>query len=463
MKLRTRNGKPRCKSKLAYVVVIIVIAALIWSKTAVFSSSDSLLFSGLNSLEKIDGTAIQLLSIPKCQKIQRAPHDRKRWSDRLPSRSISAVRSIFNCDLHDATCQYYFPGNFFDEECGIGRSFAYHITDAESMRKNKTLWKNMPAVGFPTISMDNTCLNTNGSSINQSKEDDNSRLGPIARHQMRNKMGLRRKRAKAERSLTLSDIGEHPIPSKGIRCLTERISFIHVHKSGGTSLHRSFDHMKNWYDNTTITRHRWFIPETITNRLAVSKREAARLYNFTLESSLHATTYPATRFGEEDHVIFAVVRDPTERFISSIGQAMGGEGSQNNMIGEVLQKECIKSTSALTLTCMAQYVRDHGFWIELHFAPQVIDISFTIIMQDIPIAVFPFKELKNILTYLGLPEYKGRDGKDEEYRPDPVLSGMTVEDYNDESLRIVCKIYEVDVIMQRSLGFEVPRCDPFVP
>ena len=52
----------------------------------------------------------------------------------------------------------------------------------------------------------------------------------------------------------------------------------------------------------------------------------------TMASLKHATHYPSSKFEPEDHVMFAVVRDPTERFISSIGQAMGGMGSKRNVI-----------------------------------------------------------------------------------------------------------------------------------
>lgn len=176
--------------------------------------------------------------------------------------------------------------------------------------------------------------------------------------------------------------------------------------SGSTSLHRPYDVMNNKMDTTTTMRRKLFTPKKSVSAHMGAKvvggmpsKTAQKMYNCTLESTLQATTYPATKFGEYDHTIFAVVCDPTERFNSSIGQAMGGEGSQRNMIGKTLQKECIKSTSALTLACMARYVRDHSFWIELHFTPQVIDISFTTIWQNIPIAIFPFKEFKNILQY----------------------------------------------------------------
>lgn len=46
------------------------------------------------------------------------------------------------------------------------------------------------------------------------------------------------------------------------------------------------------------------------------------MLTFTLDALGNATKYPDQRFEANQHVIFAAVRDPTERFISSIGQGM---------------------------------------------------------------------------------------------------------------------------------------------
>lgn len=185
---------------------------------------------------------------------------------------------------------------------------------------------------------------------------------------------------------------------------------------------------------------------------------------FTLDSLAEATRYPDEKFTIHQHTIFAAVRDPTERFISSIGQALGASGSGGNKIGGVLLKECVKTTSHAALSCLAKYVRDHGFWIELHFTPQVVDIAFTTMYQDVPVAIFPMKpHLTTVLTYFGRGDVKARDGSQKNYRSDPILTNMTVADYDNETLEIVCHLYEIDVRMQRSLGMEVPRCDPFIP
>ena len=44
----------------------------------------------------------------------------ERWSER--TRIKSKVRSIFNCDnLNEGCLGYFYPANFFDEECGLGK------------------------------------------------------------------------------------------------------------------------------------------------------------------------------------------------------------------------------------------------------------------------------------------------------------------------------------------------------
>jgi len=383
----------------------------------------------------------------------------ERWSNRLKEMPLSSVRSMFNCDLPGSFCKYYFPFNFFDEKCGIGKEFAYHVTDAEAMRQNRTLWPNMPLVGFPTLTLDGVCISDDPKYVQRQKKKGRKGKTPF----MKAKFEIPN-----EDTSTLKHIGERTDSMGGLRCLTERLSMIHVHKAGGTSLHRSIDRLRLYYNNVTVVRHKFFTPKKENGSLSSypPPSENSKIFDLAVKSVLHATKYPTKSFETDEHVIFAVVRDPVERFISSIGQAMGGDGSQGNVIGKKLQEKCIKptSTSAETLKCTAKYVQKHSFWIELHFTPQALEISFTTVWQDAPIAIFPFQKLPYILEYLGgAPEKRYRDGSDPKYRPHPVLTNMLVSDYDEESLRIVCEIYEMDVIMQRSLGLEVPKCDPFIP
>jgi len=449
-----------CLGVLVISFIVVLLCRFNYFQEASHESnfSDSSTSSQSFATANVESHNQLIISDPKCQN----DSVKKRWSDRIvPS---SNVQSMFNCDMPDATCRYYFPNNFFDEKCGIGKAYVKHIADAEAMRKNFTLWRDMPSVGFPTLTMDNLCFTTDEKSSKREKSD-RKRSKRAKEDRKRRPTHLIGPKVSDYEMKTLNDIGEHFQLESNTRCLTERLSMIHVHKSGGSSLHRSFDKLKNLNQATAkIQRHKWFTPtkENASKRKGISSGDS-QIINSTIESLSYVTKYPVVSFGTHNHVMFAVVRDPVERFISSIGQAMGGEGSQRNKIGPTLHTACIKSTSAKTLKCMAKYVQKHGFWIELHFTPQVLDISFTTVWQDIPIAIFSFAELPSILKYLGSPNERQRNGSSPKYRAHSVLTNMTVSDYDDEALQIVCEIYQMDVIMQRSLGIEVPKCDPFIP
>jgi len=358
-----------------------------------------------------------------------------RWSDR--EWPASSVQSLVNCDLSDSKCVYFYPANFFDSKCGLGKNFSKYVEQIERKRLNGTLWNNMPAVGFPSLTMDRLCLDETGGRVEL--EDD---------------------KKNTKETDELSDIGLHK-NDDGSKCMTERISFLHVHKSGGSSLHSAFNAISR-SRSAQVHRHKFFSP----SRLPIPPDEAEDRERQKARKSLEqATKYPTGQFNSEQHVIFALMRDPTERFISSMGQAMGANGSGLNGVGPKIRKACIdpESTPASTLKCVAKYVKDHTFWVELHFTPQVLDMSFATLYKDIPLAIFPFTQIKTVLDYFGKGDVKVRNGKSETYRTDKVLTDMTVDDYDDESLQIVCELYEMDVLMARSVGIEIPRCDPHIP
>eukprot|EP00551_Chaetoceros_affinis_P000529 CAMPEP_0203658368 /NCGR_PEP_ID=MMETSP0088-20131115/48047_1 /ASSEMBLY_ACC=CAM_ASM_001087 /TAXON_ID=426623 /ORGANISM="Chaetoceros affinis, Strain CCMP159" /LENGTH=495 /DNA_ID=CAMNT_0050520015 /DNA_START=37 /DNA_END=1524 /DNA_ORIENTATION=+ len=411
-------------------------------------------------------TGAQLL--PNCKRAASSKGDGQGWwSEReFP---ISSVKSYFNCFLDDTLCTYYYPADFFDANCGIGREYIKFTEEAEAMRKNRTLWNFMPSVGFPTLTLQDTCTGE----YKQKKEakafslpsKSSMRSPPISRN-------LPKKTLKNIGLKTYSD-DEHG----NYTCMTERLTMLHVHKAGGSSLHEAFNHIsKDARSSTALVRHKFFTPSQRPvleikgpnkneNKPNVASHYEDFLYNFTLESLTHATKYPEESYEPQQHVIFAVVRDPVDRFISSIGQALGAKGSTGNQIGKKLRQVCVDgaSTPGEALKCIAKYVQKHGFWIELHFTPQVIDISFTTLFTDVPIAIFSFRNLSTVLDYFGAGGVQLRNGKAENYRSSPVLRNMTASDYDKETLKIVCEIYEMDVIMQRSLGMEVERCDPFIP
>ena len=166
-----------------------------------------------------------------------------------------------------------------------------------------------------------------------------------------------------------------------------------------------------------------------------------------------------SEWGQYDHTLFAVIRDPAERFISAIGQATGAFGSSANGIGSKLIKECVKENSKETLTCFVNLVQNNGTLIEVHFTPMVLEISFATMWKDIPVAVFPFQEVPSLLNEVGAnPAAKKKDGHKSGYRKDPVLTNMTSADYDVDSLTKLCEIYWVDVLFLNHIGYKT-NCD----
>lgn len=94
--------------------------------------------------------------------------------------------------------------------------------------------------------------------------------------------------------------------------------------------------------------------------------------------------------------------------------------------------------------------------------PQALTLGFATQMHNVPVAVFKFEDsFKAVLSEMGInPNLKIRDGT--ENRKSPVLNNMTIMDYTSMLIQQVCELYEVDVIMHRFLGWDVPGCNSYI-
>lgn len=230
-----------------------------------------------------------------------------------------------------------------------------------------------------------------------------------------------------------------------------------------------------------VFMHQWLVSPQ--NRMAVvpsrgalrgayySMQESPVTFEKTLDHLKHATKYKQpSEWNARDHLLFGIVRDPTERFISMIGQAFGAHGStRNGGVGEELKRDCLNSqtysldASRFTIQCVINKIKEHGYFFEIHFTPQAVEVAFSTQMTpNIPVALFPFENLKEVLTEIGCsPSTKVRDGGGR-YRPSPVLQSMSVNDYTPDLVKQVCELYEVDVILLRMLGWTTSSCDPYL-
>jgi hypothetical protein len=331
------------------------------------------------------------------------------YGDQTPAQNVS---SIFNCGSEESTCQYWYPAKFFDKKCGIGKEFNSQLKYMNDLFESKELWLSGPPIVLPWASI-----------IPSKMRASSARTGlPWQRH---------------------------------------NLSMIHVHKTGGSSLVDAFQTVRSL--GATGKRHTMYMPGRIDgdkNRWTIKGAG----YN---ESSifLDGTTKYKREWGNKDHLLFAVVRDPAERFISAIGQATGATGSTGNVVGKTLLETCVNSnypTEQECLRCFIDLVKQNSTWIEVHFTPMALEIAFATMYKDIPVAIFHFQEVPNLLIELGAnPNKKLKDGHKPGYRKNPILTNMNVDHYDDEMLRDLCDIYRVDATFLRQVGIP-SRCDEFL-
>lgn len=322
------------------------------------------------------------------------------WKDKTPE--DPSIPSIFNCHSSHGRCQYFRPAHFF-HSCGQGHEFASILREMQQEHLEGRLWRGMPPILMPYLR-----LNTN----------------------MQMKSGKYFDR--------------------------HNLSFIHVHKCGGSSIYLAFRdieikneqslQIKDDYKGT------YFLYSQMRDITMNSKG-----WNESKAFLENAVTYQKPNdWDESNHMIMAVVRDPVERFISAVGQV----SSEKFQSGKKLRNICIKSTARDTLQCFVDLVKEKGYWIDLHFTPMVLEISFATMGKDVPVAIFPFSALPDILSSLGAnPKRKKKDGKKAGYRS-PVLVNVTTHDLGPTGLFDICNLYKMDVILLRSLGYP-SHCDLF--
>lgn len=324
----------------------------------------------------------------------------------------SNVTSIFNCGSKESSCRYFYPAKFFDPKCGLGREYAEQVAYMNNLFEAKELWLSGPPIVLPWVSID----------------PDRMKVSAVR---------------------------------NGLPWQRHNLSFTHVHKTGGTSLVAAFSDTLRL--GAKGKRRTMYLPGKI---YADKNKWSIKGIGYN-ESSvfLDGATKYKKNWGENDHTLFGVVRDPVERFISAIGQATGAFGSSSNGVGKALLDACVNSnytTERDCLRCFIDLIKTNSTWIEVHFTPMALEIAFATMYKDIPVAIFDFPEVPKLLFELGTdPNSKKKDGHQPGYRKKALLTNMKVEHYDEEMLKDLCGIYRVDAIFLKQIGVSTP-CQKFI-
>lgn len=134
--------------------------------------------------------------------------------------------------------------------------------------------------------------------------------------------------------------------------------------------------------------------------------------------------------------------------------------SQAMDVGMPLRQACLNEDSSNeTISCVLQHLQNKGLQTDVHFVPMSVNLYVLMRGLDIQVALFDQQHLSKILYFLGFEDMHMRDRSDKEYLKSQLLSNLSVNDLDEESIGILCQLYAVDAEMMQSIGLaDVPLC-----
>lgn len=219
---------------------------------------------------------------------------------------------------------------------------------------------------------------------------------------------------------------------------------IHIHKCGGTSVGRTFGRAEKDFPQYQEVL---FYAHNLRDRFGNNWHPAA----IDLTRNAVERVEKDQREGRADHVIFSFVREPVSRFLSSVGEFLHSRNKK---------KICLEATTRDMLHCLLQTLKATGLQLDQHFAPAAVDLyMFSLLGQPARISLLPLNKMGEFRHMFGLPDTRVKSAVSS-----ASYSGynLSLSDLDADMLRDVCRLYEVDVILMRSLGIETPHCEPYI-
>jgi hypothetical protein len=331
--------------------------------------------------------------------------------------------SFWNCDLLESPCRYLEPHYFFHQ--GPGKEFV----SKEQYKRLGGTNNNLPAI---------MALSWWPSSAEQYKND--------------------------------------PANSENHCLLPRNISFVHVHKCGGTTIKTLLVQTKNYFEalapdmqaNFQTLKYS-FGGGSVAQKERNQQRRQAHI-DAMVQAQAQNNKGGNNNNHQEEALVFATVRDPVERFVSAVQQVMHYH--------EDFRSECLKRTARATLECAIRYCQTTNYLRDVHLIPMATHFRLWDEHANFRLAIVHLRDIPLLAQYFGsaaimrtnsghnndatteierIPH--GRDRSQIEYATSPILAHMTVQrDCTPKMLKELCQLYAIDVALMQTLGFETPHC-----
>jgi hypothetical protein len=179
-------------------------------------------------------------------------------------------------------------------------------------------------------------------------------------------------------------------------------------------------------------------------------------------------------------IVFALLRDPVARFLSSLAQTLSVPmlkkwenrlEVQNKPLRAQVWEPCLNSTSTSTYSMLVRCLIDSmkekevGYF-DVHMAPQAVFLAGALDGNNVKVAMFSMDRLDAVLDAFGATKQQKNKRETKKFSPevlnrfgtellDPAKAREAV---SDDMLRDICELYAVDVDLMRYLGFAVNDC-----
>ena len=333
-------------------------------------------------------------------------------------------KAFWNCHLSETPCRYFDPYRFF-HEIGLRQ-------DLSQYKRLGGLNNNLPAM---------TALYWSSTSLpgdDDDDDDDDDDADELSNLQHNQKIGS---------------------------YLPHNISFIHVHKAGGTSVKTLLAQAKNALLLVDSNQKYKATIETYKYSFGGSSNKQKEINQQKRQNHIE----DMIKYQREDQqstnnaVVFTTVRDPIERFVSAVQQVMHYH--------EEFRSACLQWTARSTLQCAIQYIQRTDYIKDVHLLPMATHFRLWDDFPGVSLAVIHLKDMPVLAQYLTGQHYytekkkkpsknipHGRDRSQVEYATSPILARMSVQDCTSQMLTDLCNLYSIDVSLMQSLGYNTPYC-----